>query len=200
MERPQVILHGKRRMKCWAREPISSEQHLIRHWLKAAESCASHRLVCLLKRGNLIPSEWAALRLMYGPGRAAPAHIARSIGMTKGGASKLVDRLVKKGLAIKSRSRFDRRFRPVGLTKSGERVVVAVAAYDRRFDQEFVPEAGPQRTQLMGTLKKLVVVPRHWSALRSKTLPARRKKAPEIGPATYFDPVLAILSAFATRG
>jgi DNA-binding MarR family transcriptional regulator len=59
----------------------------------------------------------------------SPLDIARAIGMTKGGASKLVDRLVKKGLARKTVSEFDRRFRPVDLTERAERLVRNLARF-----------------------------------------------------------------------
>ena len=65
------------------------------------------------------PSEWAVLRELYRPGRRSPVELGQVIGMTKGGASKLIDRLVKKGLVRKEVSEFDRRFRGVELTEYG---------------------------------------------------------------------------------
>ena len=190
---------SEHRVAMWVREPIGSEHHLVRHWLQAAESRASCRLANILKHWNLIPSEWVALKLMYGPGRAAPGSIAQSLGMSKGGASKLVNRLVKKGLATKSVSDLDRRFRAVGLTESGEELVSILAPHDRKSDREFVPEAGPERLQLIIALRKLVTAP-EYSALRPTGRPVRRTRAPEIGPVTCYDPLLGILNASAIRG
>ena len=55
----------------------------------------------------------------------------------EGGASKLVSRLVKKGLVRKTVGRLDRRFRAVGLTKLGKGLVPHPALLEGVIDRRF---------------------------------------------------------------
>jgi len=80
-----------------------------------------------LEQWGLIASEWAALRELYRPTPISPLDVGRAIGMSKGGASKLIDRLVKKGLVTKKISQFDRRHRAVQLTQYGRDIVPSLA-------------------------------------------------------------------------
>ena len=125
---------GQGQGKTW--EPITQVQSLCSYWLNRAERRVSSSFTRKLKACGLIASEWAAIRQLYGPMRMSPLDIARAIGMTKGGASKLVDRLVKKGLARKTVSEFDRRFRPVELTERAEELVQDLARFADRVESE----------------------------------------------------------------
>ena len=113
--------------KTWA--PITQAQSLCSYWVKRAERRVSTSFARKLKASGIIASEWEALRLLYGPVRRSPVEIAQALGMTKGGGSKLVDRLVKKGLARKAVGEFDRRFRTVELTERGEGLVANLAKF-----------------------------------------------------------------------
>src|SRR6266487_56527 len=100
MERESTCHGAARRMRTtW--EPIRGAQTLCSYWLQRAERRVSGVFARKLKKWGLIASEWAAIREMYGtyePIRRSPVELGRVIGMTKGGASKLIDRLVAKRL------------------------------------------------------------------------------------------------------
>ncbi len=85
----------------------------------------------------------------------SPVEIAHAIGMTKGGASKLVDRLVKKGFAVKSVGEFDRRFRTVELTEAGRGLVPRFARFVDNTDREIFGNLN-RRRRLLRTLKRVV--------------------------------------------
>jgi DNA-binding MarR family transcriptional regulator len=127
----------ERRLLRRPREPINEAESLVSHWLYLADTRFSGRFARKLREWNLIASEWAALREIYQSGRQSPVDLARAIGMSKGGASKLVSRLVKKGLVRKTVGRFDRRFRAVGLTRPGEDLVPHLAILERGADHRF---------------------------------------------------------------
>ena len=79
--------------------------------------------------------------------------------MTRGAASKLVDRLVNKKLVTREDRTDDRRFQDIALTPAGRRLVPALAALADRNDEEFFhPLSAKEREALMTTLKKLVQV------------------------------------------
>jgi hypothetical protein len=66
-------------------EPIGELQTRFSHWLKRAEAQVSSNFAKQVKGLGIIPSEWAALRHMYPPGRTCSLALAeekpeRSVG------------------------------------------------------------------------------------------------------------------------
>jgi DNA-binding MarR family transcriptional regulator len=152
--------------------PICEAQRLCSYWLKHAGRRLSSSFAGELKQRGIIASEWAALREMYRPGRSSPCALATALGMTKGGASKLLDRLVRKGFASKEVSEFDRRYRPAKLTECGRDLVWHLAMLDISIECEFFPKEH-LRYSLMHALERIVYAPRNepvdmWNLPRSK--------------------------------
>ncbi len=97
------------------------------------------------------------MRELYGPQWWSPVELGKAIGMSKGGASKLVSRLVKKGLVDKRKTESDRRFRSVGLTRQGREFVVRLAPHEKAMDREFFgPLGNTRRFRLTGWMKRLL--------------------------------------------
>ena len=137
--------------------PIGVPQSQVSYWVKLAEARFSKHFAKMLEEWRLIPSEWAVLRELYRPGRRSPVELGQVIGMTKGGASKLVDRLVKKGLVRKEVSEFDRRFRGVELTEYGREWVPFLAELEKSLDREFFGKLrGGGRYRLTECLKRVL--------------------------------------------
>jgi len=143
----------RRRSRTWKR--ITQTQSLCSYWLKSADRHVSSSFTRHLKACQLVASEWAAMRQLYGPRRMSPVEIAHAIGMTKGGGSKLVDRLVKKGWAIKSEGEYDRRFRTVELTEAGRDLVQRFARFVSKTDCEIFGNL-KRRRRLLRILKRVV--------------------------------------------
>jgi hypothetical protein len=81
------------------------------------------------------------------------------MGMSKGGMSKLIDRLVKKGYVAKEVQEHDRRFRGVWLTKHGRTCVPLIASKEKSADRTFFgPLRGTGRYRLKKSLKKILTV------------------------------------------
>jgi DNA-binding MarR family transcriptional regulator len=143
----------RRQNKTWKR--ITQTQSLCSYWLKSADRHVSSSFARRLKGCRLVVSEWAAIRQLYRPNRMSPLEIAQAIGMTKGGASKLVDRLVKKGWAIKSVGEYDRRFRTVELTEAGRDLALRFTRFVDNTDREIFGNL-KRRRRLLRTLKRVV--------------------------------------------
>ena len=140
--------------------PLIQPGTLAMHWLKRAERRVSRRFAAILKGYALIDSEWQALREMYKPGRTSPLAIAGAIGMSKGGASKLIARLVYLDMVRKEVDPLDRRRRVLGLTELGERIVPILASAEITTDEEFFrPLKSPLPETLRRALKLTVVAP-----------------------------------------
>jgi DNA-binding MarR family transcriptional regulator len=102
-------------------------------------------------------AEWVVLREMDDQETIAPSVLAARTGMTRGGATKLVDRLVAKELATRQESSGDRRYQDIALTVAGRRLVPVLAALaDQNDEQFFRPLSVREREALVATLKKLV--------------------------------------------
>jgi DNA-binding MarR family transcriptional regulator len=134
---------------------IPSPQSHINYWLKLAETRFSAKFRRELQARGIIPSEWAALRELYRPTPLSPLDVGRAIGMSKGGASKLIDRLVEKGLVTKKVGKFDRRHRAVSLTEYGRAIVPSLAFSELLVHGEFFSVLQPKgRERLMEALQK----------------------------------------------
>jgi DNA-binding MarR family transcriptional regulator len=134
---------------------IHSPQSHINYWLKLVETRFSTQLGRELKKCNLIASEWAALRELYRPSPLSPLDVARALGMSKGGASKLIDRLVEKALVEKKTSTFDRRHRAVSLTVYGRSLVPSLALFEATTHRQFFrPLRDKGRQRLMAALQR----------------------------------------------
>jgi hypothetical protein len=113
----------------------------------------------------------------------SPVELGAAIGMSKGGASKLVSRLVAKGLAIKETLEFDRRFRSVGLTKQGRQLVVFLASIEKDADREFFgPLGNGRRFRLTEWMKRLLDNGRIQHMNRWVSMQLRQRQFPQIDP------------------
>jgi hypothetical protein len=99
--------------------------------------------------------------------------------MSKGGVSKLIDRLVKKDFVRKEVSKFDRRFRAVGLTEYGRECVAFIASMEKSLDREFFGKLrGGGRYRLTQCLKRILTARQRkhmeeWVSLQSDDVSER---------------------------
>ncbi len=77
--------------------------------------------------------------------------------MTRGAVSKLIDRLSRKKLVLRSSSEGDRRYQTVELTAAGRRLVPVLAQLADENDREFFGHLKPEeRTKLVKLLQDIV--------------------------------------------
>jgi DNA-binding MarR family transcriptional regulator len=126
-------------------EPIRPARSHANYWVKDTDRRFSRGFGRLLSHCGIIASEWIALRELYRPMRHSFLELVGKSGMSKGGASKLVSRLERKGLVVKYQEGFDRRFRGIELTREGRDIVVQTAAIERDIDREFFGPLGNTR-------------------------------------------------------
>lgn len=138
-------------------EPLEPARARCSYWVKDADRHFAKGFARVLAECGIIASEWAALRELYAPQWWSPVELGKAIGMSKGGASKLVGRLVKKGLVDKRKTESDRRFRSVGLTRHGREFVVHLAPLEKAMDREFFgPLGNTGRFRLTGWMQRVL--------------------------------------------
>lgn len=143
-----------------AKQPSLTVSDLKKHvgfWLRFVSNHVSHAFARKLLASRVTVAEWVVMREMFADEKTSPGILAQRMGMTRGGVSKLVDRLVTKKLVTRQDRSDDRRFQSIALTAAGREMVPRLAALADRNDQEFFdPLSADERTALLATLKKLV--------------------------------------------
>jgi DNA-binding MarR family transcriptional regulator len=192
-----------RRLKKRVRTALNPPRSLLSYWLKLADRHVSRRLNRELKEYGLIYSDWKALRELYKHARMSLGALAPAIGMSKGGASKLVARLVRKGLVRKKVGDPDRRNRLISLRMPGEQLTPHLECVEFNANYECYQKLGSKRhARLLETLERVVLPPSEGLIERppAPIAPTQRAKAPETVPATGCDPMQVILDLCAGYG
>lgn len=131
------------------------------YWLRFLSNAVSHRFARKLEGVGVTVAEWVLLREMYEATSCAPSALASRTGLSRGAVSKLVDRLLGKGLLTRAVSERDRRYQDVALTADGRHLVPRLAAIADENDRAFFSRlSAPERARLSATLRKLVAVHR----------------------------------------
>ena len=126
-------------------------------WLRFVSNHVSHAFARKLMASGVTVAEWVVMREMFDDGETSPSVLAERIRMTRGGVSKLVDRLVIKKLVMRRERSDDRRFQSIALTAAGRRLTPQLAALaDENDDEFFHPLSTRERAALVATMKKLV--------------------------------------------
>jgi DNA-binding MarR family transcriptional regulator len=126
-------------------------------WLRFVSNHVSHGFARKLLDSGVTVAEWVVLRQMHSRQEMPPSVLAGLIGMTRGAASKLVDRLLAKGLVTRQDRTDDRRFQDIALTPAGRQLVPGLAAIADENDAEFfAPLTVREREILIATMRKLV--------------------------------------------
>lgn len=136
---------------------VSDLKRHVGFWLRFVSNHVSHAFARKLLDKGVTVAEWVVMREMFEEAETSPGLVAERIGMTRGGVSKLVDRLLDKKLVIRQERSDDRRFQSIALTAAGRRLVPEMAALADENDEEFFHLLTDQeRAELIATMKKLV--------------------------------------------
>ncbi len=137
--------------------PVRDLQDHIGFWMRFVSNRVSHAFSRKLQKSGVTVAEWVVLREMYDRGDTAPSKVADLTRMTRGAASKLIDRLVEKRLIARKERSDDRRYQDIRLTDAGTQLVPALATLADCNDHEFfAPLTAGERRELLAILKKLV--------------------------------------------
>ncbi len=136
---------------------VSDLKKHIGFWLRFVSNHVSHAFARKLLASGVTVAEWVVMREMFDDEETSPGVLAERIGMTRGGVSKLVDRLVSKKLVTRRERNDDRRFQSIALTAAGRRLTPHLATLADQNDEEFFHRLSVgERAALMATMKKLV--------------------------------------------
>lgn len=131
------------------------ESHLG-YWLRYVSNHVSHAFSLKLAARGVTVAEWVMLRQLY-DAESAPSALADRLGMTRGGISKLADRLIAKGLIIRRANAGDRRFQSLALTRKGRATAPKLAALADENDEEFFAHLEPAARETIDRAMRDVV-------------------------------------------
>lgn len=137
-------------------EPSHLKSHLGYH-LRVVSNAVSHTFAKKLTNLDVTVAEWVILREMYShETNTSPSIVAEITGLSRGAVSKLIDRLLHKGLVSREEGTIDRRYQEIKLTKQGKILVPKLAIIaDENDDAFFSKLTGLEKKQLRNILKKL---------------------------------------------
>jgi DNA-binding MarR family transcriptional regulator len=110
----------------------------IGFWMRLVSNHVSHAFARKLEASGVTVAEWVVLREMYGgDDTTSPSAVAELTGLTRGAVSKLISRLLAKGLVTRKESTSDRRYQDIELTQAAITVVPKLAKLADENDAEF---------------------------------------------------------------
>jgi DNA-binding MarR family transcriptional regulator len=134
------------------KSPASLTAHLG-FWLRFVSNHVSQSFAHRLESKAVSVPEWAVMRELYDCDQRLPSAVAANLGLTRGAVSKIVDRLVDKKLASRSKIDSDGRVLAVRLTPKGRKLVPALSALADENEDFFF---GHMRREERATLERLL--------------------------------------------
>jgi DNA-binding MarR family transcriptional regulator len=136
---------------------VSNLTSHLGYWLRRVSNSVSGAFARKLEARGVMVADWVMLRELYSDPSLGPSQLAEMLGMTRGGVSKLVDRLVDKGLLTRSTSVGDKRAQILSLTDAGRALVPELAVLADCNDAEFFDHLSPDDRAAMERILKGVV-------------------------------------------
>jgi len=129
----------------------------IGFWLRYVSNHVSYAFARKLEGQDVTVAEWVLMRELHDVEAAAPSHLAERLGMTRGGITKLADRLIAKSLISRKTSLTDGRAQTLALTAKARRLVPELAELANQNDTEFFDDLKQSdREHLLRILKHIV--------------------------------------------
>ena len=150
-----VVAHELKQQK-----PFSSPEQEILLGLRMAAARVVEPWARFLKTtAQLTTHQYNVLRILRGshPARRACSDIAERMIERDPDITRLVDRLKKRGLVKRSRSRQDRRVVEVGITDKGLVLVRGLDAHVQRLPKALLGHLGAERVGQLATLLEAVI-------------------------------------------
>ncbi len=137
-------------------EPSRLESH-IGYRLRLVSNAVSYSFARKLANSDVTVAEWVILREMYAADeKTSPSIIAEMTSLTRGAVSKLIDRLLQKGLVNRTVVSGDRRYQEIRLTRKAIKLIPKLASLADENDESFFSIlTASERSTLIQTLMKL---------------------------------------------
>lgn len=135
--------------------PSNLEEHLG-YWLRCLSNFVSHSFAERLAKQDISVAQWVVLRTLYDHNGVTLNEAAGQVGVDKSSLSRMVERLVQKGLVNRAEGG-DRRSVGLSLTAAGKKLVPQLSQLADENDAAFFHTLDPkQRMEFLTTIKQLL--------------------------------------------
>ena len=135
--------------------PSKLERHLG-YWLRCLSNFVSHSFAERLANQGVSVAQWVVLRTLYDGDGLTLNEAAKQVGVDKSTLSRMIERLVQKGLASRSEGP-DRRSVGLRLTSAGKKLVPKLAKLADENDEAFFHTlAARQRQEFLIVIQHLL--------------------------------------------
>jgi DNA-binding MarR family transcriptional regulator len=141
--------------------PSDLESHLG-YWLRCLSNFVSHGFAERLAKQDVSVAQWVVLRTLYDSNGVTLKEAARRVGVDKSTLSRMVERLVQKGLANRSEGQ-DRRSVGLTLTPAGKMLVLQLARLADENDEAFFRTLSSRRREGLLTIIKQLLAANGWN-------------------------------------
>lgn len=137
--------------------PVSALEAHLGYWLRQVSNHVSHAFSRKVEGEGVTVAEWVILRELYDwRAGTSPSHLAARTGLTRGAVSKLVERLLSKGLVTRESVADDRRYQSLQLSPAAVDLVPKLALIADANDAEcFDVLTQEERETLLALLKTI---------------------------------------------
>ncbi len=118
-------------------ESIASLENHLGYWLRRVSNRVSGSFARSLEAKETSVPEWVVLRYLSERNETTPGKLSKILTMTRGGISKIIDKLEAKGWIECRTDAEDTRVRQLSLTRSGQRVLPSMAKIADQNDEKF---------------------------------------------------------------
>jgi len=138
-------------------KPASDLTAHLGYWLRYVSNHVSQGFARKVEAQGVTVAEWVLMRQLLDVDALAPSKLAERMGMTRGGVTKLADRLIAKKLLKRTADPEDGRAQTLSLTPAGRALVPGLAALADKNDAEFFDHlTAKDRTALLRILRGIV--------------------------------------------
>lgn len=134
-------------------QPAPALEAHLGYWVRLVSNRISGTFSRALQEQGVSVAEWVALNQLGSGAPLSPAGLADAMGMTRGGISKVLDKLQFKGWISRTTSQEDNRVQLLAVTRRGKRVLPELTTIADSNDERFF---GALDATERATLRKLL--------------------------------------------
>jgi DNA-binding MarR family transcriptional regulator len=120
------------------------------YWMRLVSNHVSLAFARKLETTGVTVAEWVVLReVSGGDSTTSPSAVAEFTGLTRGAVSKIIERLLQKGLVTRRESSRDRRYQDIELTPAAVALVPKLAKLADENDEAFFGVLSPAARKVL---------------------------------------------------
>lgn len=127
------------------------------YWLRLLSNQVSDAFAARVEKHGVSVAQWVVLRVLYDADVLSLKDIVARVGVDQGSLSRMVERLMKRGLVTREENPDDRRAVAIALTREGRSLVPKLAREADENDRAFFRSLpARRREEFLATIRELI--------------------------------------------